>query len=190
MSCACAPGYSGELCDACAPGYYRFFAAGTCVVYDCHTNPIDEAGAESFEGIDDFPTSNNTCVSDVDVDSFEQSVTSIDGDGTVWACAASTFYGVGTRHLLLEAGVLGSAALRFAGPISALSFDYGGQTALSLSVTADGVTQQTISGARWSHGSVALTFSAPVSLIEFNSLSAYTNQIAIDNITFTPPACP
>jgi hypothetical protein len=159
-------------------------------VFDCDDNPIGAPAVASFEGVAGFPRHDDNCVSSVDVDSDDLSVTSLSGDGTVWACTPSSIYGLTTNHVLLQAGQQEPAELLFGGPVAQVSFRYGAQTALSLAIYADGEHVDTLAASRRSNGTLMLTFNAPVTLIELRSTTATTNQIGLDDIAYAPPACP
>jgi hypothetical protein len=190
VECSCDPGYQGTTCDACASGYYRDHASGACVLFDCHTNPISGAGLMTFEDVLWFPGYTNNCGTKADVNTDDVRLTSISGDGDVWSCAASDIYAMSTRHVLLEAGATGPAELTFSGPISSLAFDYAAKSNLELELLGDGAVISTLGAARKSHASLSFTFDAPITVFALRSTSEFTNEIALDNIAYTPPACP
>jgi hypothetical protein len=187
--CHCDPGYAGPECKACASGYYRDHIADECVQFVCSQNPIKASATIPFDGLTGFPTPSDNCVSPVAFTIDDVTFESIAGDGQVWACSPSTFYGLTTAHLLLEAGSLGPAALLFRGPVDSVSFDYGAKSAIALELIADGVVVQTLSAPRWSHGTLSLAFAAPITKLELRSTSGATNRLAIDNLVYAPPPC-
>ncbi len=189
-TCACDPGYAGQSCADCADGYVRNSSLGICVATMCKGNPIKGPASVTFEDATTFPEYENNCVSGVAVNTAELSFTSIADDGVVWSCSANTLYGLDSKHVFVEAGSLGPAQLIFRGKIATLSFDYGARSALALQVLADGRAVGTLTAARRSKGSQSFTFSPPSMLIELRSVSGSTQQLALDNLTYSPPPCP
>jgi len=190
VECRCKKGYTGVDCDQCATGYVRDFARGTCTTFECEGNPIPGTGVLDFEGKATFPTFDNNCISRVAVDTDEVMITSLAGDGEVWACATNTVYGVPTSHIFVEAGVENSSELIFSGPVAQISFDYGARTELALEVIGDGQVRDALSAVRRTHGSASYTFDPPITLFALRSTNGSTQQVALDNIVYTPPECP
>jgi hypothetical protein len=188
VMCVCDTGYAGDDCDACAHGYARD-AHGACVAFMCEGNPIGVPGRLDWELRADFPGFENNCIAGLAVGNADVTLSSIGGDGTVWACAANTLYHVSSNHVFVEAGQNGPAELAFAGPIADLTFDYGARSALALEIRADGVLVRTLTAARRSSGTLSLAFSPPISLITLRSIAGDTNQLALDNVSYTPPTC-
>jgi hypothetical protein len=185
--CSCDEGYTGASCSECAPGFHET-PEGVCAPGE----PCTQGGEPrtiAFDGLTGFPTPSDNCLTPVPLTLAEVTLESISGDGDVWACSPSTFYGLPTQHVLLEAGTLGPAAISFSGPIHSLSFDYGAKSALTLELLGDGVMVQTLSAARWTSGAVSLTFTNPITKLELRSTGGFTNKIGIDNLVHSPPAC-
>jgi hypothetical protein len=189
IECLCDLGYEGSSCDTCAPGYYRNDAVNTCIPIACGGNPIEAAGLATFEDVAGFPTFDNNCRGDLPLDFGDLVLSSFGGEGSVWACDTSTFYGLSTKHVFLEAGTLGAATLGFAGPIATLVFDYGARSALALEVIADGVVVGNLTANKNASGRLTYTFATPTTLVELRSVNTTTSQIGLDNISYVPPAC-
>lgn len=187
--CTCKSGYAGALCDACAPNHYRHYASGTCKPFDCRQNPIEAAATIDFETWSHFPSPANNCASNASIGDDDVTMFSIQGDGAVWTCAPSTQYALTTRHVMLEAGVLGPAQIAFAGQVSSLSFDYAGYSAVAVEFFADGARVGALTAPRRTGGLVSFDFAAPISLFEIRSTSA-TSQVALDDLAYAPPPCP
>jgi hypothetical protein len=186
--CTCAEGYAGPKCGGCAAGYARD-AHGECVEFVCDGNPIGAPGRVDWDMRSDFPSFDNNCISGLSADNEDVAFTSIGGDGQVWSCATNTVYHLDSNHVFLEAGQAGPAELAFRGPIADLTFDYAARSALALEIRADGVVVRTLTAIRRSTGTITLSFSPPISLLSLRSIGDATNQIALDNIVYTPPAC-
>jgi hypothetical protein len=190
VQCVCDAGYQGVACGECLPGYHLDYATHACAVFDCNKNPVAGPGALDFEGLAGYPTAQNTCTQS-SVQVIEPvTFTSLAGDGSVWMCAPSGWSKISSQHVMLEAGTVGTARLRFAGPISALSFRYGAYTALSLRLLGDGQLLGTLSAPLMTAGAQALSFAAPISVLELESANGSTNVIAIDDLAYAPPECP
>lgn len=189
IQCSCNAGYAGTTCDECANGYYLDFAKNACLVFSCEQNPIAAAAILTFEDVKFFPNYANNCGTKADVNTDDVEFLSIGGDGTVWSCAPSDIYGLSTRHVLLEAGMDSPAQLNFAGPIASLQFDYAAKSDLGLQVLADGAVISTLTAPKKSHGSLSFTFDAPITQFALRSTTAFTNEIGLDNIAYSPPAC-
>ena len=206
IACDCEPGYEGPRCTLCKPGYGRN-EFGDCVALGighldaghddddgggpvgCEGSAI-QGGVLDFEGKSTFPTYDNNCISRVDVNTDEVTITSLGGDGEVWACATNTVYGVRTSHIFVEAGVENPAELIFSGPISTLSFDYAARSELDLDVAGDGKVIQKLSALGRSRSSASHTFDPPITLFTLRSVNGSTQQVALDNIVYTPSSCP
>jgi hypothetical protein len=189
VTCHCNTGYAGDTCDGCSGGYFRDVATNTCVVFSCEDNPIAAAGAMNFENVKFFPNYANNCGTKADVNTDDVELRSIGGDGTVWSCAGSDIYGLSTRHVLLEAGMAQPALLNFAGPIASLQFDYAAKSELALQILADDAVISTLTAPKKSHGSLTFTFDAPITSFALRSTTAFTNEIGLDNVAYSPPAC-
>lgn len=181
ITCTCDSGYAGSSCDACASGYLRNGSA----CEPCMT-PL-----ESFESYSDFPSSVNTCFADtLPYHITGMTLTSIGGDGTVWKCAANTLYKFDSQHVALEAGADYPAEIAFDQPVTTLSFNYAARLgALDAEILADDQMLSSLSQVNDGKGTLALSFSSPVTKLGVRSLSGVTSQIAIDDIEYTLAAC-
>jgi hypothetical protein len=192
ISCLCHEGYIGDECDGCADGYYRNPTTNQCVLFVCGNNPISAMGTANWDARTDFPKYQNNCVSGLNVATDAVSFKSRGGSGGVWACSVNTVYAIATHHIYLEASATGPAQIVFSGPVASVSFEYGARSALNLAIEADGVVIDTLTAARKAHGTMTLTFPSPTTVLGFRSTtsgSSGQNQLAIDNLTYTPPAC-
>ena len=157
--------------------------------------PISDGPCVTGElGFDDavgFPTTSNTCLSSAGTMALGgMSLTSTGGAGTVWKCAANTFYRLDSNHVALELSPGASAGLEFHSAITALSFDWAARLgAVSTSVLADGKVIASLAQPENGKTAVAFTFSTPITHIEFRDLSAVNAQIAIDNISYEAAGC-
>ncbi len=183
--CTCEQGYVGAACAACAPGYLRD-GHGRCTL---GTACLSGSGELDFEGNSAFPTFEDNCVSRVAVNTRDLIITSLGGDGEVWACARNTLYGLDTAHVFVEAGIENSAELIFSGPVSRVTFDYGARTELALDVLGDGKVAHRLAASRRTHGSTSYGFDPPVTMLAFHSVNGATQQLAIDNVVYTAAVC-
>jgi hypothetical protein len=172
--CSCTDGYTGSTCSTCASGI-RLQSVG----------PID------FNSRLDFPTSVNNCLASLQsLSTNGMTLSSIDGDGTVWECGPSTIYGFGSLHVALEAGATHPALIVFDAPVASLSFDYAARLGpLSVQLSADGQALTTLSQINNGTGSLSFTFATPITRFAALSLSGSTSQIALDNISFELATC-
>ena len=189
VECRCKAGYTGDACSACADGYHRNPASDTCDAFGCADNPITKPGVLTFDKVAGMPRLANNCISGVDVSTDDVQMASLNGDGTVWACAASDQYGVPTKHVVLAADSRGPGQLLFAGAIATLSFDYAAKTALALELVADGTSLRSLIATEKSTASLTFTFDAPITALSFRAIDGAANQIALDNIAYAPPSC-
>jgi hypothetical protein len=143
-----------------------------------------------FQTGDGWPASNDTCATRAILSMGPFTGRSKGGNGSVLLCAPSSFNGLTTRHIEIEAIAEAPADLTFALPITSLSFDYGTRLSdLTLDVLADGVMVKSIHLEKKSKSSLSLQFSPAVKTITLRTSSVYTQSVGIDNITFHVELC-
>jgi hypothetical protein len=186
ITCQCDPGWSGARCWTCSMlGQEQ----DLCSQPPCRSNPVSSAGLLDFEDQQAFPMLDDNCSNGVPLATTALSMQGA-GDGpSGWACSASTIYGLTTPHVFLEVDAETPGRLTFGGPVERVSFDYGARTPLGLAVFADGEMVRELSAQQREHGHLSLSFGRPVVSLEFRSVDARFNQIAVDNVALTAPAC-
>ena len=188
IRCACDDGYFGERCQSCAPGlYFRDLATGTCHEIGCADRPSPPV---SFEGLINFPPSQDTCQTGVPFNTVALTMTSRAGHGPLWACGPSRAYELTTKHVLLEVANGQPAQLIFGAPIVELRFDYAAPNELSLEVRADGmVMTQALTAARRALGQARYAFAVPIEVVELHNLGSGTLLVALDNLDYEYATC-
>lgn len=167
--CTCKAGWSGDRCETCV---------------NLSTQTID------FQTGDGWATANDSCASSPALMTGLLTARSRAGKGNVLFCAPSSFNGIGTRHVELEAIADAPADLTFALPIVELSFDYGTRlTDLTLDVLADGVMVRSIHLDKKSKSSLSLQLSPAAKVITLRTSSIYIQNVGIDNVIFKVQQC-
>jgi len=220
VSCACEAGYQAPTCSACTPGYHmsagRCVADQTCSPATCssHASCVVVGGeatcacqpgwggpqcercldlateSTAFEFAAGWPTVPNTCSTRVELAVARLTLRSREGSGTVQLCASSSFNGLTTQHVELQAGPVQTAQLVFWEPVVLTSFDYAaGLSPLSLEVLADNVPVRNIELPRKSKGSLTLQLSPPATKIALRSRTGVLQNVALDNIVYSYEQC-
>lgn len=192
-----APADAAIDADAADGGLEEPRDAGTCPppyfgpdCADCADDGATGSESISFEGATGWPSSSDTCGGRSALTLSGLTLRSRQGAGTVLICAPSTFNGLTSRHVQLEASSALGAELTFAQPVTFVSFDFGaGLNALSLEVLADGASVKTLELSRKSKDAVALELSAPARVIGLRSRSDSTQTVGIDNIVYRYQQC-
>jgi hypothetical protein len=219
-TCKCQVGYAAPNCTECASGYYAAGGGcvpeetcspaacpehANCVVVngrtECPCKPgwsgaqctlCGDIGSESvaFESASGWPTAANTCSTRAELSLSRLTLHSQQGAGSVMLCAPSSFNGLTTPHVELEASSTLTAQLIFARPVISLSFDYAARlTGLSLEVLADGSAARTLELPRKSKGTVTLELATPAAIIALRSRTNVLQQVGVDNIVYHFEQC-
>jgi hypothetical protein len=219
-ACECHVGYAAPDCTACGSGYHAAGDScapdetcspaacpghANCVVMngqtECHCkqgwsgaqcNLCGDIGSESiaFGGVSGWPTALDTCSTRTELSVSQLTLRSRQGSGSVLLCAPSTYNGLTTPHVELEASSALAAQLVFAQPVISLSFDYAARlNGLSLELLADGSTVRTIELPRKSKGTVALELPTPAETIALRSRTNVLQHVGVDNIVYHFEQC-
>jgi hypothetical protein len=191
LACECFPGYRGARCDACADGYVlrseRCTADLPCDTSECGL-------CEQFTEIEELTARPDNCFSSETLRLGDVTLRSLAGEGTVWLCGPSTYYGISSEHVALEAGTERPAELVFETPVTRLRFDYGirslgSSETVPLEFAGDDHVVASLDDRRGTTGPVELTFDGPIEVLTVRSLGSFTEEIAIDNLTYERAAC-
>jgi hypothetical protein len=191
LVCECFPGYRGARCDTCVDGYVlrgdRCVAELPCEASDCGL-------CEEFAALEQFPARPDNCFSSETLRLPDVTLRSLAGEGTVWLCGPSTYYGLTSEHVALEAGNELPAELVFRTPVTKLRFDYGVRSlgvseTVPLDFMADERVVASVDDKRGSSGAVELTFEEPIEVLKVRSMGAFTEEVAIDNLIYERVAC-
>jgi hypothetical protein len=167
--CKCKSGWIGDRCEVCG---------------SLSPQTID------FQTGEGWPGGNDTCASHNMFSAGVLSAHSRKDTSPVLLCAPSTYNGLTTRHIELEAIADAPADLTFSLPIVSLSLDYGTRlSTLDLDVLADGTMVRSVHLEKKSKGSLTLQFSPAVKSIALRTSSVYTQSVGIDNVTFQVEQC-
>lgn len=185
VTCSCFPGYTGARCDLCAAGFSlrseRCVSNAPCTAGTC-------GACDNLSASPDVPTYPDTCGSTTSLDLTDVKLLSMQGDGKVWVCAGSRYYGMNTEHVVLEVGKRSPAQLTFRTPIIKLDFDaaggvFSGPDIVKLEVQTNGKTITSLELHKRATEPVSVTFPSPVSEVDIVS-SDRTTEIAIDGLSY------
>jgi hypothetical protein len=187
IQCACFPGYGGARCDLCVAGFSlrgdRCVSTAPCTASMC-------GACDNLSSSPDLPTAPDTCNSANSLELSDVTLLSMEGEGKVWVCAATSYYGINSEHVVLEVGKRIAAQVIFRTPITKMDFDASGgvfsglsTTTLKFEVRSEGKVLSSFELHKGKTEPVSLTFSKPVSQLDFVSPENNT-ELALDSLSY------
>jgi hypothetical protein len=191
LACECFPGYRGARCSACIEGYVL---RGDRCVADLPCEASACGLCEEFAELEEFPARPDNCFSSDTLNLTDVTLRSLAGEGTVWLCGPSTYYGLESEHVALEASTAQPAEIVFRTPVTRLRFDYGVRSlgisdTVPLEFAGDDRVVASLDDRRGSMGPVELSFEQPIEVLTVRSLGSFVEEVAIDNLVYERAAC-
>jgi hypothetical protein len=191
FECDCYAGYEGRHCEECSSGYEVAPGVDRCEPSTGCTAPKC-GGCIVFDGARGFPDDPDTCNAGSKLTLDDLTVNSSGGDGTLWLCAQSKRYPMGSEHVAIEAGSTQPARIAFSRPIRHISFDFVPWDSFELEILADDKSKLKMQLKRYAAGSLDLKFDPPIAELALRTDEVFAHTLAIDNIVYemAPDQCP